>query len=116
MPRNRASAKKAGTSWESEIVRTLVAAGWPNAERRRLSGAYDKGDIAGVVGVCIEAKNTTKLDISAALNEALAEAQNAGAAIGAAWIKRRGKSSAGDGYVVLDGTTFMQLLKEAGYQ
>lgn len=116
MSRNRASAKAAGTSWESEIVRTLIGAGWPHAERRRLSGAYDRGDIAGVVGVCIEAKNTTKLDISAALNEALVEAKNAGASVAAAWIKRRGKSAGGDGYVVLDGHTFMQLLKEAGYQ
>lgn len=116
MSRNRASAKAAGTSWETAIVRTLIDNGWPHAERRRLSGAYDKGDIAGVVGVVIEAKNTTKLDISAALNEAMVERDNAGAAIGAAWIKRRGRASAADGYVVLDGHTFMQLLKEAGYQ
>ena len=116
MSRNRASAKAAGTSWETEICRTLIAAGWPHAERRRLSGAYDRGDVAGVVGVVIEAKTTTKLDISAALNEATVEAKNAGARIGAAWIKRRGKASAADGYVVIDGTTFMQLLKEAGYQ
>ncbi len=115
MTRNRASAKKAGTSWESEIVRTLIANGWPHAERRRLSGANDKGDIAGVVGVCIEAKNTSRIELAAALDEALAEARNANAAIGAAWIKRRGKASASDGYVVLDGRTFTQLLKEAGY-
>lgn len=116
MSRNRASAKAAGTSWETEIVHTLIKNGWPNAERRRLSGAFDRGDIAGVVGVCIEAKNTSKLDISAALNEAQTEATNAGARIGAAWIKRRGKKSAAQGYVVLDGATFMQLLTEAGYK
>lgn len=116
MTRNRASAKKAGTSWESEIVRALVAAGWPHAERRRLSGQNDRGDIAGVVGVVIEAKNTAKLDISAALNQARIEAKNAHARIGVAWLKRRGFTNAGNGYVVMDGTTFMQLLTEAGYK
>lgn len=116
MTRNRASAKKAGTSWESEIVRTLIEGGWPHAERRRLSGAYDRGDITGVAGVCIEAKNTNRIELASALDEANVEAVNAGAAIGAAWIKRRGRASARDGYVLIDGTTFMQLLKEAGYQ
>lgn len=116
MSRNRASAKAAGTSWETEIVRTLVANGWPFAERRRTEGRNDRGDIAGVAGVVIEAKNTTKLDISSALNEAQKEAENAGVQIAAAWIKRRGKSSAADGYVVMDGSTFMALLMEAGYK
>lgn len=37
--------------------------------------------------------------------------RNAGALVGAAWIKRRGKAS----YVVMDGETFTHLLREAGY-
>ncbi len=116
MSRNRASAKKAGTSWESEIVCFLIEAGWPHAERRRLSGALDKGDVAGVVGVCIEAKNTAAITLSSFLDEAQVEGRNAGADVAVAWIKRRGRSRAADGYVVMDGSTFTQLLKEAGYQ
>lgn len=116
MARNGASAKKAGTSWESEIVRTLIEYGWPHAERRRLSGAYDKGDIAGVPGVVIEAKNTKALDLAGAVNEAIAEGVNANAAVAVAWIKRRGNAKARGGYVVMDGHQFLQLLKEAGYQ
>lgn len=120
MTRNRASAKKAGTSWESEIVRALVAAGWPHAERRRLAGALDRGDIAGVAGVVIEAKNTNRLELAAAVDEARAEAGNDntgvfGVSHGVAWLKRKGKTAAEDGYVVMDGRTFMALLKEAGY-
>jgi hypothetical protein len=114
--RNRASAKKAGTSWESAIVAALIDAGWPHAERRRLQGVNDRGDIAGVPGVVIEAKNTKAVDLAGAVTEAHRERDNAGAAIGAAWLKRRGKTAAVDGYVVLDGHTFLQLLKEAGYQ
>lgn len=116
MTRNRASAKKAGTAWESEIVRTLIEYGWPHAERRRLNGSHDKGDIAGVPGVVIEAKNTKAIDLAGAVTEANREAANAGARIGAAWLKRRGKANAINGYVVLDGITFLHLLREAGYQ
>ena len=116
MTRSRATARAAGTRWETEIVRALVDAGWPNAERRRLAGSEDKGDIAGVIGVCIEAKNTNRLDLAGAMKEARREGFNAGAVVSVAWLKRRGKQSAEDGYVVLDGATFMQLLAEAGYR
>lgn len=56
-----------------------------------------------------------ELLLQSALNEAKREAKNANAAVGAAWLKRRGYAKAEQGYVVLDGTTFMGLLKEAGY-
>lgn len=115
MTRNRASAKKAGTAWETAIVNTLQAFGWIHAERRRLSGANDRGDIAGIPGLVIEAKNTTGYDIATALDEANREKHNDGAAIGVAWLKRRGKPAPLNGFVVLDGGTFIQLLKEAGY-
>ena len=53
--------------------------------------------------------------LAAALDEATAEAINDKAPIAVAWIKRRGKTRAEDGYAVVSGATFMQLLKEAGY-
>lgn len=115
MSRNRNSAKKAGTSWETAIVKALIDGGWVHAERRRLSGSRDRGDIAGVPGVVIEAKNTKAIDLAGAVNEAITEGVNANAAVAVAWIKRRGYSNANGGYVVMDGRQFMQLLKEAGY-
>jgi hypothetical protein len=115
MSRNRSSAKKAGTSWESAICAALIHHGWPHAERRRLAGSNDRGDIAGVGGVVIEAKNTARLDLAGALDEAKTEAANDGHGFGVAWLKRRGKSSPEHGYVVMQGSTFIQLLKEAGY-
>lgn len=111
MSRNRAK----GTAWESAIVRALIDNGWPHAERRALAGANDKGDIAGIAGVVIEAKSVKAITLADFLDQAHTERDNAGASIGAAWIKRRGKTSAEHGYVVMDGATFMQLLKEAGY-
>jgi len=115
MARSRASAKAAGTRWETSIVDALKAHGWPHAERRAKNGNRDRGDITGVVGVVIEAKDTAKFEPSRFLSEAHTERDNDGAAIGLAWIKRRGKADAADGYVLMDGRTAMQLLKEAGY-
>jgi hypothetical protein len=110
--RNRASARKAGTSWETAIVESLRAYGFPHAERRRLSGSKDRGDIAGVPGIAIEAKNTSRLALAEAVDEANVEALNANVPIGVAWLKRRGKTSPLEGYVVMSGDTFLRLIQE----
>lgn len=115
MTRSRASAKQAGTRWESAIVDYLASRGWRHAERRAKTGAHDKGDITGIPGVVIEAKDVAKITLAEFLREAQVEAENAGALVGAAWIKRRGKASPGEAYVVMDGATFTHLLREAGY-
>lgn len=113
--RSRASAKKAGTAWESEIVRTLRERGWPHAERRAKTGRNDQGDITGIPGICIEAKNTKQITLAQFANEVRAETQNARADFGAAWIKRPRFTQAKHGYVLMDGDTFMRLIKQAGY-
>jgi hypothetical protein len=35
--------------------------------------------------------------------------------MGVVWLKRRGRTSAREGYVVMDGETFTRLLSDAGY-
>lgn len=102
--------KQRGTSWETAVVDFLRANGYPNAERRALSGNNDKGDVAGIPGVVIEAKNCRQINLAAFIDEARVEAINADAAFGVAWVKRRGRTSAGEGYVVMDGPTFLTLL------
>lgn len=104
-----------GTAWETQVVKALIRGGWPYAERRALQGAEDKGDLAGVLGVTIEAKNVNKLAFGPWLKEAHAERDNAKTEVGVVWAKRRGFTEAEDGFVVMDGRTFMQLLKAAGY-
>lgn len=106
---------RSGTPWESEIVRVLKEHGWLYAERRRLSGRYDRGDIAGVAGVVIEAKCAKKFDLAGWLKEAHEERDNDKADLGFCWFKRRGKASAADGFVLMDGHTVMKLLTAAGY-
>jgi hypothetical protein len=110
---NRSKAK--GTSWESALVQYLQQCGWVRAERRALAGNADKGDVLGLSGWVIEAKNAARVELAEWAKELQAEIRNAGAAHGAVWVKRRGKASAADGYVVLDGQTFVALLKQAGY-
>jgi hypothetical protein len=115
MTRSRASAKKAGTSWESEIVQLLQASGWTGAERRARNGAQDRGDITGLPGVVVEAKNASRVELAEWLKEAQTETANAGAEVGVVWAKRKGKASAADAFVLMDGSTFVRLLKLAGW-
>lgn len=112
--------KNKGTAWETEIVRYLKEQGFPNVERRTLSGAHDRGDIAGIPGLVIEAKDRQKIELAGFLAEAHKEAMADALAsrvpsLGVPWIKRRGKRSAADGYVLLDGADFVELLLKAGY-
>lgn len=104
-----------GTSWESAIVTYLRASGVPHAERRALNGAKDRGDVAGLPGVVIEAKNAKTVTLGAWVDEAETERANDNADVGIVWFKRRGKTSAGDGYVTMTGATLVRLLAAAGY-
>lgn len=111
---NRSKSK--GTAWESDIVRALKDAGWQHCERRTLSGANDRGDINVHPKVVIEAKNHGHLNLAAWVHEAEVERGNANADVAVVWCKRRGKAKAEDGYVVMTGAQFTQLLREAGYE
>lgn len=105
--------KAKGSAWERAIVDHLRATGWPHAERRLAGAAKDRGDIAGVVGVVIEAKNTARAELAAWLEEAELERANDGAWLGVVWHKRRGRAAAADGYVTMTGRQFTELLAMA---
>lgn len=105
--------KNKGSAWERAIVEHLRAAGWPFAERRLAGSAKDRGDIAGVVGVVIEAKNTATARLAEWIDEADLERTNDNAWLGVVWHKRRGKASAADGYVTMTGRQFTALLARA---
>lgn len=105
--------KAKGSAWEHAIVDHLRAAGWPYAERRLAGAAKDRGDIAGVVGVVIEAKNTASRNLAGWIEETEAERVNDGAWLGVVWHKRTGKASAADGYVTMTGAQFTALLARA---
>jgi hypothetical protein len=109
------ASRRKGTSWETAIVQFLRDNGAPHAERRALNGNKDRGDIAGIPGVVLEAKSAARLDLAGWADETEAERRNDNAAVGATWIKRRGKASPAEGYVVLRGDQLVALLQAAGY-
>lgn len=109
------ASKRKGTTWESAIVDYLREHGAPHAERRALGGTNDRGDIAGLPGVVIEAKSAARVELAGWVDEALVEQVNDGAQVGAVWHKRRGKTSPGAGFVTMSGQQFVRLLTAAGY-
>ena len=102
--------KAKGTAWESAIVAHLKANGFPYAERRALAGSVDRGDIAGVPGVMLEAKACKQLSLSQWMDEVRAQKKNAGAQVGACVIKRRNHSAA-KAYVVMEFDDFLDLIR-----
>ena len=106
--------KQKGTAAETSVARFLNDHGWPAAERRTLSGAKDKGDIAGLRSVVIEVKDCKTMTLGPWLKEAVAEMFNAKADIAAVWHKRRGTTNPAEWFVTMTGGDFVQLLKEAG--
>jgi len=108
-----------GRVGENGVLAYLRQHLWPAAERRRLMGTADKGDINPggypVPSVVVEVKNAAKLEFSGWLKEAEEERINAGAEIGLVWAKKRGISDAGKWYVMMTGETAVKLLKKAGY-
>lgn len=109
------ASRRKGTAWETQVVDYLRAHGSPHAERRALNGSKDRGDVAGLPGVVIEAKSATRVEMAAWLDEAEQERTNDGADVAVVWVKRRGRTSPGAGFVVMSGDTLVRLLTAAGY-
>lgn len=85
-----------GTATETAVVRVLLRNGWPSAERRRLRGRYDCGDITGTPGICWEvkggnmARTASDKDIEDWLAEAEVERANARADVAVLVVQRKG--------------------------
>jgi hypothetical protein len=87
--------KKIGTAAESAVVKWLLAAGWPEAERLALRGSADHGDIRVAKGIHLEVKAGRAADAASLaqchgwMDEAAAEGANAGVSCYLV-VKRRG--------------------------
>lgn len=103
--------KQRGTAFESALVRWLQANGHPYAERRTLAGSNDRGDIAGIPGVVLEAKACKTFDLAGWCRELEVEMGNAGADIGAVVVKRRGTTDPGQAYAILPLHVFNRLIQ-----
>jgi hypothetical protein len=95
MTRSHRRAKEAGEKFEKAVADYLAwALDDSRIERRRQSGANDRGDITGIMidgkRVVIECKDTKQANLSGHLREAMEEAGNDDAAFWALAQKRVG--------------------------
>jgi hypothetical protein len=117
MTRNRASAKKAGTAFESLIAEFLAfRLADDRIERRAKTGARDRGDISGVRTirggrVVIECKNTARDNLPAWIREAEIERGNDDAVIGVVAHKKHGSMNPADQYVSMTLESFARLIE-----
>lgn len=110
MTRNRASAKKAGTTFERQVADYLAQHVDDRIDRRAKTGSKDRGDIAGVriwgQRLVLECKNTTRLNLAGWMNQAEIERGNDDALAGLIIHKRHGNNQPGDQWVT---TTLREL-------
>lgn len=120
MTRSRASAKKAGTAFESLVANFLAfRLADDRIERRAKTGARDRGDIGGVRTirdgrVVIECKDTARDSLPAWITEVEVERGNDDAVIGVVAHKRRGTANPADQFVSMTLETFALLLEGGG--
>lgn len=106
--------KRKGDRFEREIADHLRSLGIM-VDRTRVGWTDDRGDIHGIPGVVIECKNHKTLDLAQWIRELDDEISNANARVGCVVHKRRGTTNASDHYATMRFSTFIQLLREAGY-
>lgn len=114
MTRTRASAKKAGSSFERQVADYLAAFVDDRIDRRVKNGSKDRGDIGGVrihgQRVVLECKNTAKTSLGTWATEAETERGNDDALAGVVIHKRHGKGQPADQWVTLTLADFAALL------
>lgn len=117
MTRSRASAKKAGSTFERVVADYLAAEVDDRIDRRVRTGAKDKGDIAGVRAagqkIVVECKDVARTDLAGWTAEAQEQAANDGAAIAIVVHKRRGVALPARQWVTMELSDLAWLLREA---
>lgn len=109
------TAKAKGRDTENRVVAWLRDHGVVNAERRRLNGSADQGDITGWPGVCLEVKSAATLRIPEWMAELDVEMDHAHAATGAVIARPRGKPDVDDWWVIMPPTLWIDLMRAAGW-
>ena len=115
MARNRNSAKAAGQRFESLVAAYLNRHVDDRIERRRMSGANDRGDISGLrhMGgrIFVECKDYGgQLKPGPWVEEAEVERLNDSAGVGIVVAKRRGTTAPGDQFVLMTLADLVALL------
>jgi len=107
--------KRKGSAAERAVVKHLQAKGWKYSERRLAGDSNDRGDIAGINGVCFEVKDHAKMNLAGWIEELKVEIVNSKADTGAVVHKRRGKGDVGEWYATMPVDVWLDLIKRLGY-
>lgn len=118
MTRNRASAKQAGSLFETQVAGFLAdALDDDRIERRARNGSKDRGDIGGIRTidqrrVVVECKNTSRINLGGWAHEVEVERGNDDAPVGVTVHKRHGYGSTrmGEQWVTMTLADFAVLL------
>lgn len=115
MPRNRKSAKAAGSRFEREVAEALAhALDDDRIERRARNGNRDRGDIAGLrihgQRIVVEAKNCARINLAGWAAEADIERGNDDALAGVIAHKRHGTGNPLDQWITMTVREFAALI------
>ncbi len=105
------AAKRKGSAWERRLVDFLRANGHPQAERRVTEGRKDRGDVSGIPGWVLEAKNCRVIELGPWMDEARKEALRDGSPCYAVVFPRRNHTTA-EAFAVLPLWLLAQLMRE----
>lgn len=102
--------KRRGTAWERAVCDYLREE-MPDPDIRRVAqtGHKDEGDVHAAPFV-LECKSVGKIDLAGFMDQAVAEAANAGLPYGVAVVKRRGRGVA-EGYAVMRLQEFRDIIR-----
>lgn len=114
MARNRASAKAAGSRFERQVADYLAENVDDRIDRKVKTGSRDEGDIGGLrhMGqkVCVEVKNTSRINLGVWANEVELQRGHYDAGAGLIVHKRHGKGQPGEQWVTMTLDDFIALL------
>jgi hypothetical protein len=100
-----------GTRFETAVC-DYLREHFPRVERRAMSGSRDRGDIAGIPETVIECKDQRRVELALWVDQATAEAMNAGVPLGVV-VHKRLRRPIRDAYVTMPLREFALLLVEA---
>lgn len=97
-----------GSAFERRLVAWLRDHGFPEADRAYGEGrADDCGDVDGIDGVCVQARNTKRVELGAGLDAARRQARGR---LPVLVLHRRGRADPGEAFAVLALADLAELL------
>ena len=109
------TAKAKGRATENQAVEWLRSKGFHNAERRRLAGSLDQGDVTGMPGICVEVKSAAQWKPVQWLRECEVERENAQAELAFVMARPKGGTNVDDWVIMMTPDQLIELMDQADW-